>query len=101
VASGRQGLLPRYADRETLEHAYADDRKDQSLKDLVGTLHVSHLHRDHVLHLALERMGKYHFYALPVVHREDTHKLKGIVTLQDVLDAYGVDGISGLSDSSH
>jgi CIC family chloride channel protein len=79
--------------RETLEHAYADDRKDQPLKDLVGTLHVSHLHRDHALHLALERMGKYHFDVLPVVHRADTHKLEGIVTLQDVLDAYGIDRI--------
>ena len=27
----------------------------------------------------------------PVVNRADIHKLKGIVTLRDVLDSYGVD----------
>jgi hypothetical protein len=29
------------------------------------------------------------------------HQLEGVVTLQDVLNEYGVDCISGLSDSSH
>jgi len=28
---------------------------------------------------------------LPVVHRADIHKLEGIVTLPDVLSAYGID----------
>jgi CBS domain-containing protein len=27
---------------------------------------------------------------LPVVNRADVHKLEGVVTLRDVLDAYGV-----------
>jgi CBS domain-containing protein len=48
---------------------------------------------DHPLHLALERMSKYHLDVLPVVHRADIHKLEGVVTLQDVLSAYGVDHI--------
>ena len=77
--------------RETLECAFVDGRKEQPLKDLVVTLHVPHLHTDHALHLALERMSKYHLDLLPVVHRADIHKLEGVVTLPDVLNAYGVD----------
>jgi CBS domain-containing protein len=48
---------------------------------------------DHPLHLALERMSKYHLDVLPVVHRADIHKLEGIVTLADVLDSYGVNNM--------
>jgi len=77
--------------RETLGCAFADGRKEQPLKDLVETLQVPHLHTDHPLHLALERMSTYHLDVLPVVHRADLHKLEGVVTLPDVLDAYGVD----------
>jgi CIC family chloride channel protein len=40
--------------------------------------------------LALERMGANQIEILPVVNRADLHKLEGIVTLRDVLDAYGV-----------
>jgi CIC family chloride channel protein len=87
--------------RETLGCAFVDGRKEQPLKDLVETLQVPHLHTDHALHLALERMSKYHFDVLPVVHRADIHKLEGVVTLADVLNAYGVDCISGSSNSSH
>ena len=73
--------------------AFVDGRKEQPLKDIVETLQVPHLHTDHALHLALERMSKYHLDVLPVVHRADIHKLEGVVTLPDVLDAYGIDRI--------
>jgi CIC family chloride channel protein len=79
--------------KETLGCAFADGRREQPLKDLVETLQVPHLHTDHPLHLALERMSTYHLDLLPVVHRADIHKLEGVVTLQDVLNAYGVDHI--------
>jgi CIC family chloride channel protein len=85
--------------RETLECAFVDGRKEQPLKDLVETLQVPHLHTDHPLHLALERMSTYHLDFLPVVHRADIHKLEGLVTLPDVLNAYGVDCINGSSNS--
>jgi CIC family chloride channel protein len=77
--------------KEMLACALVDGRKEQPLKDLVETLHVPHLHADHALHLALERMSKYHLDVLPVVNRADVHKLEGVVTLPDVLNAYGVD----------
>ena len=79
--------------RETLGCAFVDGRKELPVKDLVETLQVPHLHTDHPLHLALERMSKYHLDVLPVVHRADPHKLEGVVTLPDVLDAYGIDRI--------
>ena len=75
---------------ETLERALADGKQDQPLSGLVDTLPVPHVHMDHALHLALERMSTCHVDVLPVVHRADIHKLEGIVTLRDVLDAYGV-----------
>jgi CIC family chloride channel protein len=79
--------------KEMLGCAFVDGRKEQPLKNLVETLKVPHLHTDHALHLALERMSKYHLDVLPVIHRADIHKLEGVVTLQDVLNAYGVDHI--------
>ncbi len=36
-------------------------------------------------------MGANQFELLPVVSRADVHKLEGVVTLRDVLHAYGVD----------
>jgi len=79
--------------RETLGCAFVDGRKEQPLKDLVETLQVPHLHTDHALHLALERMSKCHLDVLQVIHRADIHKLEGVVMLPDVLDAYGIDRI--------
>jgi CIC family chloride channel protein len=82
--------------RETLGCAFVDGRKEQPLKDLVETLQVPHLHTDHPLHLALERMSTYHLDVLPVVHRADIHKLEGVVTLPDVLNAYGIDCVGSV-----
>ena len=79
--------------KDDLEVAFVDGRKEQPLASLVETLHVPHVHADHALHLALERMSKYHLDVLPVIHRADLHKLEGVVTLPDVLDAYGIDRI--------
>ena len=63
---------------------------DKTLGELVDALVFPHVHADHGLDLALERMGANQIEMLPVVSRADVHKLEGIVTLRDVLDAYGV-----------
>ena len=49
-----------------------------------------HLHADHSLDLALQRMGDSRLDALPVVSRANVRQLMGIVTLDDILKAYGV-----------
>jgi CIC family chloride channel protein len=77
---------------ETLECAMVDGRRERPLREIVETVHVPHIHMDHALHVALERMSQYHQDVLPVVNRADIHKLEGVVTLRDVLDSYGVSG---------
>ncbi len=63
---------------------------ERKLGELVDALVFPHVHPDQGLDLALERMGAYQIEILPVVNRADVHKLEGIVTLRDVLNAYGV-----------
>jgi CIC family chloride channel protein len=71
-------------EREMVEGA------DRKLGELVDALVFPHVHPDQGLDLALERMGANKIEILPVVNRADVHKLEGILTLRDVLDAYGV-----------
>jgi len=51
---------------------------------------LPHVHPDHSLSLALERMGSSGLNALPVVSRANVRQLLGIIALQDVLAAFGV-----------
>jgi CIC family chloride channel protein len=88
-----EGFFLGILNKEDLECALVDGRKEQPLASLVEILHAPHVHTDHALHQALELMGKYHLDVLPVVHRADIHKLEGIVTMPDVLNAYGIDRI--------
>jgi CIC family chloride channel protein len=64
--------------------------EDKKLCDIVDPLNFPHVHPDHGLDLALERMGANHLEILPVVNRGNVHKLEGVVALRDVLDSYGV-----------
>jgi CIC family chloride channel protein len=65
------------------------------LKEFVDAREFPHLHGDHPLSVALERMGTTHLDVLPVVSRADVHKLEGVVTLHDVLSFYGFAGAVG------
>ena len=65
------------------------------LSEFVNGTDFPHVHADHSLHLALDRMGASHLDLLPVVNRANVHQLEGVVTLRDVLDSYGV----GLQES--
>jgi CIC family chloride channel protein len=51
-----------------------------------------HVHMDHPLDMALRRMAHSKLNVLPVVSRTDIRDLKGVVSLQDILQAYGVAG---------
>jgi chloride channel protein, CIC family len=72
-----------------LKQASADGLASTKLTDLIERREFPHLHSDHSLAVALERMGAAGVDALPVVSRADVHKLEGIVALQDVLRSYG------------
>jgi chloride channel protein, CIC family len=73
-----------------LQQAAAAGSEPKQLKELLDGIDFPHLHADHSLSLALERMGAFQVNALPVVSRANIHKLEGIVTLMDVLALYGV-----------
>ncbi len=73
-----------------LQQAAAAGPEPKQLKELLDGIDFPHLHADHSLSLALERMGAFQVNALPVVSRANIHKLEGIVTLKDVLALYGV-----------
>ena len=76
-----------------LQQAATAGVETKQLKELLDGADFPHLHVDHPLSLALERMGAYQVNALPVVNRANIHKLEGIVTLKDVLALYGVDSV--------
>jgi chloride channel protein, CIC family len=74
----------------SLEAEAQDGGADKRLDGLMEGDEFPHVHEDHSLHVALERMGALQLDVLPVVSRADIHKLLGVVALQDVLAAYGV-----------
>ena len=69
---------------------------DLPIRDLLGSFKESeedrdiHIHLDQPLGQALARMGESGHRALPVVSRANARTLLGIVTLPDILSAYGV-----------
>lgn len=81
--------------RAQLLKAQSGQTPAKKLGDLVQGREFPHLHTDHSLELALARMGQTHTDVLPVVSRANVHELLGIVRLQDVLQAYGLDGMGG------
>jgi CIC family chloride channel protein len=80
--------------RKMLEEAARDGNTATPVAELVASGGFVHVHPDHPLVLALERLGGSQPDVLPVVSRADIRKLEGIVTVQDVLSVYGVTGES-------
>jgi CIC family chloride channel protein len=85
--SGLRGMI-RGSD---IEHAAAEGGLQKPLAEILpASSEFHHLHPDHSLSLALERMGTSGLNVLPVVSRANVHLLLGIVVLDDILAAYGV-----------
>jgi chloride channel protein, CIC family len=84
--------------------AIKQGRANATVRDLLDELDpdasddeaVPHVHSDHPLGLALTRMGATRHTVLPVVSRANVRTLLGVVTLPDILRAYGVEHISDL-----
>jgi CIC family chloride channel protein len=81
---GVVGVLSRVAMRATA----ANGQKDRRLKELLPPGDFPHLHSDHSLDVALDRIGSSGLDALPVVSRANVHKLLGMVTFDDVVALY-------------
>jgi CIC family chloride channel protein len=98
VVDGR-GLLLGMVRQSDLKSAVSGGRATETLAALVGAAdgtapstatELPHLHTDHTLGLALERMGTSKLHVLPVVSRANIRQILGIAVLEDVLDAFGV-----------
>ena len=59
-----------------------------------------HVHPDQPLSVALERMGTSGLRVLPVVSRANIRQLVGVITLDAILNAYGVHDSSDLREGS-
>jgi chloride channel protein, CIC family len=75
---------------QKLERALSDGLGGTRLSEIIDAGDFPHVHEDHPLHVALDRMGASQLELLPVVSRANVHQLEGVVTLQDVLARYGV-----------
>jgi len=73
-----------------LEQACKEGAGARHLGDLVNQRAFPHVHADQGLDLALQRMGTEGVDLLPVVSRGDINKLEGVVCLEDLLRAFGI-----------
>jgi len=76
--------------REQLESAAKNGNLEAPVSSIMKAGEFPHVHADHPLDDALDRMGANRVDVLPVVSRANVHQLLGVVRLQDVLEAYGV-----------
>jgi chloride channel protein, CIC family len=104
-AEGLRGMI---RNRE-LEHATAEGASNKKIGEILreGALsaystaeELPHVHPDHSLSLALERMGASGLNVLPVVSRANVRQLIGVIALDDILDAYGVAKRGSLTEQS-
>ena len=98
VAASRMHAWPACDDRgviamvslSRLQKALTEGMTARSLGEILGPGEFPHVHSDHSLNVALDRMGASQLDVLPVVNRANVHMLEGLVTLQDILRIYGV-----------
>ncbi|MEN6532966.1 MAG: tetratricopeptide repeat protein, partial [Bryobacteraceae bacterium] len=94
-AEGLAGVL-----REArLEQALKDGWGDRPVSDLLPQFdpqakltaaNFPHVHPDHPLDTALQRMAEHRLKVLPVVRRTNLREVLGVVSLDDILNAYGI-----------
>jgi CIC family chloride channel protein len=104
-AEGLRGMI---RNRE-LEQATAEGASNKKIGEILREDALSaystaeelpHVHPDHSLSLALERMGASGLNVLPVVSRANVRQLIGVIALDDILDAYGVAKRGSLTEQS-
>jgi CIC family chloride channel protein len=96
VAGGRQLLgLVTASDLEGAANGGAGRKPVSEVLEPLPDGHLDairfpHVHPDHPLDLALQRMGEMRLDVLPVVSRANVLEILGIITLADALRAYGI-----------
>jgi CIC family chloride channel protein len=91
--------LPSAATRQGLAQfrvSAAMQPPDLELQESINALphgrQFPHVHSDHTLDIVLHRMGGAGLKVLPVVSRRDVRLVEGVITLEDVLRVYGLQG---------
>ena len=84
------GALEGIVARTSLHRALASGEGAKPLKELAAGAPLPHVHADHPLDLALERMGVAKVDVLPVVSRASIRHLLGVIALPDILNSFGV-----------
>ena len=59
-------------------------------RELLTSENFPHVHMDHPVDVSLRRMAQSKWNVLPVVSRSNVRELRGVVSLPDILRAYGV-----------
>ncbi len=84
------GKLTGVVTRDSILTAREDGNENMPVHDLARRSgEFPHVHPDHPIELAMQRMGEAGWSSLPVVDRADISKLRGLITVSDVLRAYG------------
>jgi CIC family chloride channel protein len=81
-------LLEGVVQRSSLEQAIRNGLSQAELRQV--SIRGVFVHKDQPIHAALEQFGQSKIDLLPVVHRENIRSVEGIVTLDDILTAYGI-----------
>jgi len=69
---------------------FAAEKPQRKLSEFLKSDTFPHVHPDHGLEAALERMGAAELDILPIVSRFNIHELVGVVYLSDILKAYRI-----------
>ena len=76
--------------RADLERAYSEGAGEKPLSEILHDGFLPHVHEDQPLEVALQRLGQANLEMIPVVSRADVHELMAVVTVNDILDKYGI-----------
>ncbi len=85
-AAGRMAGIVSESDLRKAQGAGLDD---QAVIEAATTSYIIHAHPDQSLDSAMAKLGARRISRLPVVSREDPSLLLGIITVEDVMNAFG------------
>ena len=77
------------ASERDLRQALAAGKEKDPVINIATTQYVIHAHPDQSLDSVMAKLGARQISRLPVVSREDSRRLLGIITVEDVMAAFG------------
>ena len=94
-SGGLRGMITADQLRAAMEAQHGDDTLDTLVpepgpSETLTSDHFPHIHTDHSLETAMQRIAASGLNALPVVSRSDVRALLGTIALEDVVGAYRI-----------